>query len=103
MMPSRRATSRKAAQRLLVGDRDVARAAAVAQEGVLRPGARVVEAGRDRVRLDDLALLVLHHRRARAVQDARATADRQRRAVARRVDPLAAGLDADQLDLRRRR
>src|SRR4051794_23457425 len=40
--------------RLLVGDRLVARAAAVAQVSVLGPAARVVEAGRDRVRLGDL-------------------------------------------------
>src|SRR4051812_44290569 len=40
--------------RLLVGHRLVARAAAVAQPGVLGPGPRVVEAGGDRVRLGDL-------------------------------------------------
>jgi hypothetical protein len=51
------------------------------------------------VGLDDLAVLVLHDRRVGAVQDARAAADRERRAVARRVDAVAGGLDADQLDL----
>src|SRR3954451_1099878 len=44
--------------RLLVGDRLVAGAAAVAQVRVLGPAARVVEAGRDRVRLRDLAVVV---------------------------------------------
>src|SRR3954454_12414690 len=47
-------------QRLLVGDRDVAGAAAVAQVRVLGTGPGVVEARRDRVRLEDLPVLVLH-------------------------------------------
>src|SRR3954470_20285066 len=47
--------------RLLVGDRLVARAAAVAQPGVLGAAARIVEARRDRVGLEDLALAVLEH------------------------------------------
>src|SRR3954454_15617292 len=57
--------------RLLVGDRLVARAPAVAQERVLGPRARVVEARGDRVRLGDLPVVVLQHRAERAVQDAR--------------------------------
>ena len=100
MIPSSSATPRNAAERLGVGDRLVARAAGVAQPRVLGPGARVVEAGRDRVRLEDLAVLVLHDRRVGAVQDAAAPADRQRRAVAAGVDPLPRRLDADQLDVR---
>ena len=61
------------------------------------PDARVVEPGGDRVRLEDLALLVLEHRRQRAVQHA-ARAGGERRRVAQRVEPLARRLDADQLD-----
>src|ERR1044072_3547245 len=48
-------------QRLPVGDRDVAGAAGIAQISVLRADPRVVEAGGDRVRLEDLALLVGDH------------------------------------------
>ncbi len=86
-------------ERLRVGDGDVARAAAVAQLSVLGSRARVVEAGRDRVRLYDLALLVLHHCGKRSVKDTRAPADRQRRAMPRRVDALTASLHPDQLDI----
>ena len=51
------------------------------------------------MRLHDLALLILHHRRARTVQDAGPTANGQRRAVAVGVDPVTARLDADERDL----
>ena len=50
---------------------DVLRAAAVAQERVLGADARVVEAGRDRVGVDDLAVRVREQRGARAVEHAR--------------------------------
>src|SRR3954454_18868751 len=56
--------------RLGVGDRVVDDAPLVAQPGVLGPGARVVEPGRHRVRLEHLAVVVLEHRGQRAVQDA---------------------------------
>ena len=62
----------------------------VAQGGVLGADARVVEPGRDRVRVGDLAVLVGEHERAGAVQHrdaARAEAGRARR------------LDADEPDL----
>jgi hypothetical protein len=49
------------------------------------------------VRLLDLAIVVLQQRAERAVKDAGAPAHRQRRAVAAGLDPLACGLDADQL------
>ena len=65
------------------------------------PTPGVVEPRRDRVRLEDLALLVLQHRRHRAVQHP-ARAGGERRRVAPRLEPLARGLDADQLDARRR-
>ena len=54
---------------------------------MLGPDAGVVEPGRDRVRVDDLAVLVGEQRRARAVEDAGAA-----RAEARR----AGRLDADE-------
>src|SRR4051794_22497654 len=85
--------------RLLVGDGLVARAAAVAQEGVLGPAARIVEPGGDRVRLGDLPVVVLHDRAQRPVQHARAAAGGQRRAVAAGLDPVARALDPDQLDV----
>src|SRR5262249_3646076 len=44
-------------------------AAGVAQERVLRTGAGVVQAGGDRLGIEDLAVLVGEHGRARAVQD----------------------------------
>src|SRR3954471_11150196 len=84
---------------LLVGHRLIARASGVAQEGVLGPAPGVVEAGGDRVRLGDLAVVVLQHRAQRAVQDAGAPGDGQRRAMAARVQAVARRLDADQLDL----
>ena len=98
MIPSSRVIRCEGAQRLVVGDPHVARAAGVAQPRVLRADARVVEAGGDRVRLEDLAVLVLHDRAERAVQHAAAAAERQRRAVAAGLDPVARALDADQCD-----
>ena len=98
MIPSRRGDALEGGQRLGVGDAGVAGAAGVAQPGVLGTRAGVVEAGRDRVRLEDLAVLVLHDRRVGAVQDAAAAAERQRGAVAPGGDPVAGRLHADQLD-----
>ena len=54
---------------------------------MLGTDAGVVEAGGDRVRVGDLAVLVGEHRRARAVEDAGATGAEARR---------AGGLDADE-------
>ena len=56
---------------------------------MLRADARVVEAGRDRVRLDGLAVLVLEHERARAVQHA-ALAGVDRRRVPAGLEAVAA-------------
>ena len=81
-------------ERLLVGARHVRGAAGVAERGVLGADARVVEAGRDRVRVGDLAVVVGEHRRAGAVEDGGAA-----RAEARG----AGGLDADEPHARRRR
>ena len=91
MIPSVSASRWKRGERLVVGARQVVGPAGVAQRGVLGADARVVEAGRDRVRVGDLAVVVGEHRRARAVQHGRAA-----RAEARR----AGRLDADQPDVR---
>ena len=77
-------------------------AARVAQPRVLGADRRVVEAGRHRVRQLDVAVGVLQHEGARALQHARGAAREARRVAARR-DALAAGLDADQAHRRRRR
>ncbi len=82
--------------RLGVGGREVGRPADVGEVRVLGADARVVEPGRDRVRLDGLAVLVLQQVAARAVQDAGAAAlDRCR--VALGVDAVAGGLVAVEL------
>ena len=66
-----------------------------ASAGVLRADAGVVEARADRVRLEDLAVLVLEEERARAVQHTR-DAPAHRRAVLAALESEAAGLDADE-------
>jgi len=81
--------------RLLVGDGPVLRAAALEQVRVLRPDTRVVQAGRDRVRLHGLAVVVLHDVGERAVEDAGKAGCKPRR-VAAGVDALAAGLQTDE-------
>ena len=58
-------------ERLLVGGGDVLGAAVVAQRGVLRARAGVVEPGRDRLGVQHLAVLVGEDGRARAVEDRR--------------------------------
>ena len=97
MIPSSSARRWKACSACVVGDALVGRAAGVAQPRVLGAGAGVVEAGADRVRLEDLAVLVLHDRAVGAVQDAAAAADGERRTVAAGLDPLPRRLGADQL------
>src|SRR3954451_7979323 len=87
-------------QRVVVRHRHVLRPARVAQPRVLGPRAGVVEAGRDRVRLADLALVVLEDRRQRPVEHAGPPARGQRRAVAAGLQALARRLDADELDVR---
>src|SRR5205085_8538205 len=90
----------KGVERLAVGYRHVARAPGVSQIRMLGSSSRIVEACGHRMGLHDLTLLVLHHCRARPMQDARPAAHGQRRAVPGRVQALAARLDADQLDFR---
>ena len=86
----------EAADRLVVGDREVARPPGLLEERVLGADARIVEAGGDRVGLGDLAVVVAENVRPRAVQDADPAA-RQRRGVAGGVDPVARRLDAEEL------
>ena len=84
-------------ERLRVGRAHVPGEPGVLQVRVLGPDARVVEPGRDRVRLDDLAVGVLQQVAERAVQHAGLPL-RDRRAVLPELHPAAARLDADQLD-----
>ena len=69
------------------------------QRRQLRPDARVVEPGRRAVGLDDLAVAVLEHQRARAVEDARRPAEDRRR-VAAGLHAVAGGLGDGQADRR---
>src|SRR5438552_1659480 len=64
-------------ERLIVGRRNIFRPAAFLEPGMLRPDAGIVEAGRDRMRLGDLAFLVLQEVGAIAVQDAGTAAPRR--------------------------
>ena len=82
-------------KRLVVGHRDVFGAAAVLEPGVLRADAGVIKTRGNRVRLDDLAILVLQQISAVAVQHA-GLAGAQRRRVLAAFQPVARGLDADQ-------
>src|SRR5229473_2234735 len=81
--------------RVFVADGDVVHALEVAQEGVLRTDAGIVEPGRDRVCVEDLAVAVLQEVRVRAMQHARAPGH-QRGRVLSALDPRAGGLDPDQ-------
>ena len=80
-----------------VRDGLVADAADVREVGVLRADAGVVQAGRDGVRLDGLAVVVLHEVGAGAVQHA-GLAERDGGRVAAGFDAVAAGLEAVDLD-----
>jgi hypothetical protein len=64
----------KGLQRLGVVDADVLGAAAILEPGVLRANARIIEAGRNRMRLDDLAVFILQQIGPIAVQNARTPA-----------------------------
>ena len=73
----------KRLERLVVVDPGVLGALRVVQPGVLGPDGGVVEAGRDRVRQLDVAVVVLQHVGARALQHAGAAAGEARRVLAR--------------------
>ena len=68
--PFQAAELAEALEGALVVDRDVLGPAGRLEEAVLGADARVVQAGRDAVRPEDLAVAVLEHHRARAVQHA---------------------------------
>src|SRR5439155_9458801 len=75
-------------ERFLISRGQILDAAGVAEERVLRPDAGVVEPRGDRVRVDDLAVLIGEQRGARAVQDARpAGAEARRTGGLDAVDP----------------
>ena len=92
----------KRVERALVVDPGVFGAPGVAEPRVLGADRGVVEAGGNRVRQLDVAVLVLQHEAARALQHAGAAAGEARRVLAR-PDAVAAGLDADQARRRDRR
>ena len=73
----------------------IATPSGLSQRRQLRPDARVVQAGADRVRLDDLPGSVLGQHRERAVQDAGRTESQRGRVVAEGV-AATAGLHADE-------
>src|SRR4051794_7029549 len=85
------------AQRLVVSDGRIQGPTAVPQMGVLGADARVVQTGGDRVRLEDLAVLISEHRRHRSVEDPEAPGA-ERGSVAPGLEPLPPGLDPDELD-----
>ena len=94
-MPSVRHNSSKGVHRLGVRNRPVFGAADVVQVGVFRAHARVVQAGRDRMRFDRLPVCVLEQVGTRAMQHARRTTG-DRRGVPAAVDALTPGLEADE-------
>ena len=95
MMPSSRVQSWKASSASAVGRRHVGDAAGILQPGMLRPDAGIVEAGRDRVALEDLAVAVLQEIGAVAVQHAGPPAGHRGGVAVLHVEAVAAGLDAD--------
>src|SRR5438093_1442479 len=82
-------------ERLRIGARHVLDATGLVQERMLGPDAWIVEAGGHRVRLADLAVLVLQHVAARAVEHADAAAADRRRVLAA-LDAEPARLHATQ-------
>ena len=87
MMPSIRQHSWKASSASSSVAADVRRPSAVLQPRVLGAHARIVQAGADRVRFGDLAVLVLQHVGPVAVQHARRPASAGSRRAARRAGP----------------
>ncbi len=85
-------------ERLVVGDALVARPPERGEVRVLGADGRVVEAGRDGVRREDLPVLVGEEERPRPVEDADAPRPEAGRVLARARRTAPAGLDADELD-----
>ncbi|SKZ25147.1 Uncharacterised protein [Mycobacteroides abscessus subsp. abscessus] len=84
--------------RLGVGDGTVLGAAGVFELCVLGPDPRVVEARRDRVRFDGLAVFVLQQVRVGALECA-GCASGKCRGVSTGLDAVARGLEADEANL----
>ena len=84
---------------LIVGDGQVAGSIDAGQPRVLRANAGVIEASRDRVRLDGLAVFVLQQKTAGTMQDARSPLG-DGRGVTRSVYPIAGGFKTVQRDIR---
>src|SRR5579871_2920221 len=85
----------KRRQRLFVGRRHILNASDVMQPRMLRPDARIIQSGADRVRLDDLPVIILQQIRAVAVQHTRPPASQTRRMLAA-FDAVPARLHANQ-------
>src|SRR5690554_2890629 len=85
-------------ERLAIGDGAVRGAARVLEEGVLRANAGVIEAGRNAMRLDHLAVLILQKIALRTVEHAH-TPLRERSRVPIGIEPFAGRLDAKEFDL----
>src|SRR5690348_13138570 len=86
-------------ERLTVSDGDVLGAADIVEPRVLRPDARIVETSRDRVRVDDLAVVGLQEIGAVAVEYAGLAAVERGRVLAG-LDAEPRRLDADHADRR---
>jgi hypothetical protein len=85
-------------QRLGIGDRDILRAPDIVQPRMFRPDARIIEARRDRMPFEDLAILVLQQVGAVAMQHAGPTAGQAGAMLHLFVHALATGLDPDDRD-----
>src|SRR5690606_29928842 len=85
-------------ERLVIKDRHVFHAASVTQPGMLRANARIVQAGGDRVAVQDLAVVVLEQLGAVAVENAGA-ARVHGSAMLDAIETTAASFDADDLDV----
>ena len=86
-------------ERFVIGRRQEGDAAEIGEPRMLGADARVVEPGRDRVRLVDLPVLVHQQIGAVAVQHARPSAGNGGRVLAA-VDAVSGSLDPVDLDLR---
>ena len=88
-------------ERLVVGRREIGDAAGLVQPGMLRPDAGIIEAGRDRMRVLDLAVVVHQQIGAVAVQHAGPAAGDRGRVQLRQA--VAGRFDAEDFDARDRR
>ena len=86
----------KRRQRFVVGRGEIRDAAFFMQPGMFRPDAGIIQPGRNRMRVLDLAVIVHQEIGAVAMQHARPAAGDRRRMQLRQ--PVARGLDAENLD-----